>query len=111
MRTLTFTICLLMSVSAAQARDFTCNFTTECFDLDGCNETAYELELNEGVLSDVNGDQEVRMIEEDGFVVFATGNQQPFTLVTITESEDARMTIVDGATPYTIVYGGSCTAK
>ncbi len=99
-----------VALCAGSATAMTCDFTTECYETDGCSETSFTMDVDiplQTVTTDF-GDLDVVAVKSSAgtFVMFATGDGAEYMLTT--NDDGARFTthLTDG--PAVISYLGSC---
>ena len=106
---------LLIASTAAKAQS-TCNFTTECFETDACQETAFQFDFTKG--EDVGTGTAVQASTEFGDFAGYVVNQTPeaatyafdasgtYYFLTVADREARLSTHMPG--PLTVHYQGTC---
>lgn len=103
---------LLSILFAAPVAAAQCDFTTECFDGEGCSETAFSLKLEQGETElEIVTDAETIPVSQGGNTatqIYVGITSNAFHLLTRTQDGPSRYTthIYDG--PFIVSYIGEC---
>lgn len=111
-------LAILFSVLAGpvSALGYNCNYTIECFEAEGCQETAYEITLDvaddyaTATLSSVSGDLETTAYNAQGLSYYAGYANYAMHMVSVFQGGESRYSFQTAAsgTLMVVTYLGTC---
>ena len=116
-KALTLAALLGLTAGPASALAYACTYTTECYETDACQETAYELSLDvaddfsSATLSSVAGDVEATAYNAQFLSYFAGYANRAMHVVSVFGGGESRYSFQSGAGDeiMAITYHGTCT--
>ena len=109
--------CMTGTAATAQDMTLTCQFETECIDMDGCDatdyQTTYAYTSQDGAIAtrtDMSDTSIGMMTKRDGIMRFSAGDfpREAEETLTVASDGSARLVITMADVPMIITYAGAC---